>query len=113
MLTYVHCHYILAGDHDLCQDGYMTTKTTRNEMLDIRLSAEAKALLQQAAESRHKTLSEFVLDSALGAAENVLKERNIIALDAQQWTAFIAALDAPPRRNPRMQRLLQSPSVFD
>ena len=79
---YVHCHYTLACGHRLCQDVSMAAKTTRNEKLDIRLSAEAKALLQQAAESRHKTLSEFVLDSALGAAEDVLKERNVIALDA-------------------------------
>lgn len=91
----------------------MPTKSTRNEKLDIRLTAEAKALLQQAAETRHKTLSEFVLDSALGAAEDVLKERNLVALDATQWSAFMAALDAPPRRHPRLERLLNSPSVFD
>lgn len=91
----------------------MATKTTRNEKLDIRLSADAKLLLQEAAEARHKSLSEFVLDSALGEAENVLKERNAIGLNAEQWTEFMSALDTPPRRHARMQRLLTEPSVFD
>lgn len=91
----------------------MSTKTTRSEKLDIRLTPEAKSLLQQAAESRHKSVSEFVLDSAIGAAEDVLKERNVILLDAERWDAFLAALDAPPRRHPRLERLLQEPSVFD
>ncbi len=91
----------------------MSTRTTRNEKLDIRLSADAKRLLQEAAEARHKSLSEFVLDSALGAAQDVLKENNVIGLNVEQWTAFMAALDEPPRRHPRMERLLKEPSVFD
>lgn len=91
----------------------MATKATRSEKIDIRLSPEAKSLLQQAAEARHKTVSEFVLDSAIGAAEDVLKERSVIQLDAEQWEAFIAALDAPPRRHPRLESLLKEPSVFD
>ena len=91
----------------------MSTRTTRNEKLNIRLSADAKCLLQEAAEARHKNLSEFVLDSALDAAQGVLKENNIIGLNAEQWTAFMAALDQPPRRHPRMERLLKEPSVFD
>jgi len=91
----------------------MATKVTRNEKLDIRLSADAKRLLQEAAEARHKSLSEFVLDSALGAAQDVLKENNVIGLDTEQWTAFVTALDAPPRRHPRLERLLNEPSAFD
>ena len=91
----------------------MASKTTRSEKLDIRVTPDAKSLLQQAAEARHKTVSEFVLDSALGVAEDVLKERNVIQLDADQWQAFVAALDAPPRRHPRLERLLKEPSVFD
>ncbi|MBU1210963.1 MAG: DUF1778 domain-containing protein [Alphaproteobacteria bacterium] len=91
----------------------MATKTTRSEKLDIRLTADAKTLLQQAAEVRHKSVSEFVLDSALGAAQDVLNERNVFMLDAGQWTTFLEALDAPPRRHPRLERLLSEPSVFD
>lgn len=34
-------------------------------------------------------------------------------LDAEHWTAFLEALDAPPRDHPRMRRLLQEPSLFE
>jgi uncharacterized protein (DUF1778 family) len=34
-------------------------------------------------------------------------------LDAEQWAAFMAALDAPPRELPRLQRLFQEPSIFE
>lgn len=40
-------------------------------------------------------------------------ERTRINLDAAQWAAFMAALDAPPARHPRMERLLREPTIFD
>jgi uncharacterized protein (DUF1778 family) len=36
-----------------------------------------------------------------------------IRLDADQWEAFMAALDAPPRPLPRLKRLLNEPGFFD
>jgi uncharacterized protein (DUF1778 family) len=35
------------------------------------------------------------------------------ALDARRWKTFPAALDAPPRRLPRLKRLLKEPGFFD
>jgi uncharacterized protein (DUF1778 family) len=85
----------------------------RSEKLDIRITPEAKRLLQDAARERHTTISQFVLDTALSAASEVLAERNRIGLTAEQWEAFTAALDAPPRQHPRMKRLLNEPTVLD
>jgi uncharacterized protein (DUF1778 family) len=85
----------------------------RAQGLDIRLCATAKRLLQEAAQSRHQTLSEFVLDTALTEAENTLAERWQFSLNDEDWEAFQAALDAPPRTHPRLQQLLNTPSVFD
>jgi uncharacterized protein (DUF1778 family) len=34
-------------------------------------------------------------------------------LDAKRWNSFIAALDTPPRRHPRLERLFNESSVFD
>ena len=85
----------------------------RTEKLDLRLSRSAKQTLQAAAKAARKTVSEFVLDTALSAAEERLADRTVFTLDADQWEAFIAALDAPPRRHPRMERLFREPSVFD
>jgi uncharacterized protein (DUF1778 family) len=85
----------------------------RSEKLDLRLTATAKRTLLAASQARQKSVSEFVLDSALTAAADVLAEQRSIRLNAEQWAAFIKALDAPPQRHTRLERLLKEPSVFD
>jgi uncharacterized protein (DUF1778 family) len=69
--------------------------------------------LRAAALAERKSVSEFVLDTALREAEERLADRRVFTLDAKRWGAFVAALDAPPRRNPRLERLFREPSVFD
>lgn len=91
----------------------MAATASRTEKLDLRLTAEAKRVLQTAAAANRCSVSEFVLESALARAEEVLPDRRHFTLDAEQWAAFQAALDAPPRDLPRTRRLLNEPSVFD
>jgi uncharacterized protein (DUF1778 family) len=91
----------------------MTSVTTRTEKLDLRLTLAAKQVLQSAAAANDRSVSEFVLESALARAEEVLPDRRRFGLDAEQWEAFQAALDAPPRALPRLARLLHEPGVFD
>jgi uncharacterized protein (DUF1778 family) len=88
-------------------------RTNRTEKLDLRLSKSAKHTLQAAATAARKSVSEFVLETALSEAEERLADRRIFTLDAKRWDAFVAALDAPPRRNPRLAKLFHEQSVFD
>ena len=46
-------------------------------------------------------------DSTPNHAMSDPADRRHFALDTPHWEAFVAALDAPPRQHPRMQRLLQ------
>lgn len=85
----------------------------RSEKLDLRLTPTAKRVLQTAATAAKRSVSEFVLESALARAEETLPDRRRFGLDAERWTAFITALDAPPRLLPRMKKLLEAPSVFE
>jgi len=91
----------------------MRTGTSKSGRLDIRISAHARQILQEAAKERHTSISQFVLESALHSANAVLAERSRLRLDADRWTAFMEALDAPPRRHPRLERLLNEPSILD
>ncbi len=91
----------------------MTERSNRTEKLDLRLTAAAKQTLQAAATAERKSDSEFVLDTALSRAEERLADRRIFTLDAKSWDAFVTALDAPPRRHARLERLFREPSVFD
>ncbi len=42
-----------------------------------------------------------------------LLDRRYFVLDPERWAAFQAALRAPARPNPRLKKLLQTPSVFE
>ena len=91
----------------------MTTRTTRSEKLDLRLTVDAKRALQAAAAASRRSVSEFVLESALARADEALADRRTFHLNSTNWKAFLAALDAPPRSLPRLERLLKEPGFFD
>ena len=92
----------------------MPRAAARTEKIDLRVSPSAKRLLQSAAEAAGaRSVSEFVLTSALARAEETLPDRRRFILNAEQWQAFQEALDAPPRVHPRLARLMREPSVFE
>jgi uncharacterized protein (DUF1778 family) len=91
----------------------MPNTETRNQKLDLRLTPSAKRALQVAATAAHRSVSEFVLESALARAEQTLPDRQRFGLSAEQWEAFHAALSAPTRSAPRLAKLLKKPSVFE
>lgn len=88
-------------------------KTPRSEKLDLRLTPAAKRMLYAAAAAAGRSVSDFVLESALTRAEETLADRRFFGLDAERWAAFMAALDAPPRPLPRLERLFGEPSIFE
>jgi len=90
-----------------------TTIARRAEKIDIRLTAEAKETLRSAAAAQGRTVSEFVLDSALQRAAETLPDRTRFDLNAKQWEEFQALLDAPPGDLPRLAKLLKTPTVFE
>lgn len=49
----------------------------------------------------------------IAAPDEVFTERTCVSLNTEEWTAFMASLDAPPRWHPRMERLLTEPSLLD
>jgi uncharacterized protein (DUF1778 family) len=91
----------------------MPGRTVRSAKLDLRLSLQAKEKLQAAAQAAHRSMSEFVLESALIRADETLASRTRFELDADRWQAFLTALDAPPRELPRLARLFQEAGAFD
>jgi uncharacterized protein (DUF1778 family) len=91
----------------------MSSRATRSEKLDLRLTPDAKVTLRKAAAASNRSVSEFVLESALARADEALADRRNFGLNAAQWKEFMAALDASPRPLPRLERLLNEPGFFD
>ena len=85
----------------------------RDDRLELRLTPKAKTMLKRAANAEEKSVSAFVLDKSLEAAAETLADRRSFALSAKQYDAFVAALDAPPKSRPRLERLFAEPSVLE
>lgn len=91
----------------------MSPTHLRSEKLDLRLSPLAKQTISRAAAAAQRSVSDFVLESALSRARETLTDRQRFGLNAEQWEAFMTALDAPPRHHARLERLLNEPGFFD
>lgn len=85
----------------------------RDDRLEVRLTPKAKSILKQAADVEDKTVSAFVLDKSLEAAAETLADRRDFRLSAKQYDAFVAALDAPSKPRPRLEKLLKTASVLE
>jgi uncharacterized protein (DUF1778 family) len=59
----------------------MAVRTTRSEKLDLRLTRNAKRALQAAAAASHRSVSEFVMESALARADEALADRRSFGLN--------------------------------
>jgi uncharacterized protein (DUF1778 family) len=85
----------------------------RDDRLEVRLTPRAKSLLKRAADVEDKSVSAFVLDKSLEAAAETLADRREFRLSAKQYDAFAAALDAPVKARPRLEKLLAARTVVE
>ncbi|MCX0500843.1 type II toxin-antitoxin system TacA family antitoxin [Erwinia billingiae] len=74
--------------------------------LNIRAKEAQRALIDTAAGILHKSRTDFILDIACQAAENVILDRRMFNLDDEQYAEFIDMLDAPVTSNPALDTLL-------
>ncbi len=79
------------------------TDQSRGARLEARISAEQKAVLQQAAALSGRTLSEFVVASAQEAANRVIQDHETIRLSRAEQIEFVSALLNPPPPNTRLR----------
>jgi len=68
----------------------------KDDVIQIRASAEAKAILNRAAALRGQKLSEFMLQSARRQAEETILDQRVFFLDDDAHSRFLAQLDSPP-----------------
>ena len=91
----------------------MSIAEPKSERIEVRTTSAMKALLQHAANSSHKSVTEFLLEAGMNAAEEALIDRRLFRLDDAQWRAFQAALDRPPAAKPGLARLITQKSVLE
>lgn len=79
----------------------------KDDVIQIRTSAETKAILNRAALLRGQKLSEFMLDSARRQAEETLLDQRTFFLDAEAHKRFLALLDSPMKPSQELRSLMR------
>jgi uncharacterized protein (DUF1778 family) len=90
-----------------------SSRQSKDTHLNIRASRHEKEILARAAKLRRTTVTGFVLEKAVQAAQEVLAEQSNFALSDEQWRLFCEALDAPAKDMPSLRNLLNAKTVLD
>jgi len=89
------------------------THSSKGARIDLRVNLTQKALLERAAASQGKKLSDFVIRASTEAAQLALADQNRFVLSEDQMTMFLASLEEEPKVLPKLRALLAMKSVFE
>ncbi len=84
----------------------------KSERINLRATPEQATTLQQAAAASGRTVTDFVLASAVVQAQRDLAERRWFSVSAVDFEALEALLTEPLPETSRFERLWARPSVF-
>jgi len=79
-------------------------RNIRAARLNIRLNAQAKEKIGQAAVVSHQSVTDFVVTSLLRASEEALQRQQAIRLTDRDRNLFLAALEADVRPNRTLRK---------
>ena len=74
--------------------------------INLRIEADIRQLIDEAAAILGKTRTEFMVESARRQAVDVLLDQRLFMLDADRFDSFMHALDNPPAPGPKLRSLL-------
>lgn len=86
----------------------MTSHAERKESrLVARTSTEVQEIIQRAADYSGATMSQFLIESAMDRARQVIEQTETLHLSMAGAEALFAALDNPPKANNKLLRAAQ------
>lgn len=91
----------------------ITTKENRETRFSIRATSKQKDLIARAASRSNKSISEFVLENAVEAAEALELDNANFVIGKKKYKEFLAALDETPQSVPALRKLFSEESVID
>jgi uncharacterized protein (DUF1778 family) len=74
--------------------------------INLRIEAQTRQLIDDAATALGKTRTEFMIDSARKVAADVLLDRRLFTLNPDAFDAFVEVLDNPPAPGPKLRALM-------
>lgn len=80
--------------------------------IEARATVEQKTVIERAAALEGRTVSEFVLSTAVERAEEVIERQRVLRLSDEAFDDFMRVLDEPPQVIPELDRLLRRAPVW-
>ena len=90
-----------------------SSPSTRSARLGLRATPEQEVVLRRAAEVAHKSLTDFILDSACLAAEQTLLDQRLFMVSGNQYQALMALLERPEKTNAGLGELFSRKAPWD
>lgn len=87
--------------------------SSKDARIDLRVNLSQKTLLELAAASQGKKLSDFVISASTEAAQMALADQNRFVLSEEQMTKFLESLEEEPTDIPELRALFARKSVFE
>jgi uncharacterized protein (DUF1778 family) len=81
--------------------------------INLRIEAQTRQLIDDAASALGKTRTEFMVESARAAAIDALLDRRLFTLGESDYAAFVDALDHPPAPGPKLRALLRRTPAWE
>ena len=77
--------------------------------INLRASADAKAMIERAAALMGTTVSGFTLQSAYEAARRVVSDYDTLMLTQRDFEAFASSMEQPPKPRAALRKLMARP----
>ncbi len=84
----------------------MGQESTRSARIEARIAPDALRIVRRAAELQGRSVSDFVVDSALNMARKAIEETDIVRLAVEDQRAVAEAIFNPPPLTPGMERAI-------
>lgn len=92
------------------QSKTVRTKTSR---LGFRASESQVKVIRMASDISHKSLTEFITDTAYQAAEKIILDQRLFMVSGDVFNQFSEILDRPEQDNQGLKDLFASSSPWD
>lgn len=88
--------------------------THHEETVTIQMRAKSyqRDVIDRAADVLGKNRTEFMIETSMVEAQKVLLDQTVFNLDEAAWLELTAILDAPAKKNPKLQKLMQHTSPW-
>ena len=90
-----------------------TPSATRTARLGLRATHEQEAVLRRAADVAHKSLTDFILDSACQAAQQTLLDQRLFMVSGSQYQALMELLERPAEVNDGLRDLFSRTAPWE